>query len=635
MSPSPRSPLAFAFALAGLLATSCVKPDPSLFYLCQDSGTLVCPSGRCNGSGQCRDDVRDGSLPDGSASVADASSADASTSDPDAAALACTASATCPLCQKCNAGTCVPQTDSEDLKDDCDDLSPCATGACDGNGACGLRPRDTPCRTSLGPCDVIEKCSGSSPACPADALRPNGAECRKVAGGCDVAETCDGTSPSCPSEKLAPAGKECRKAADACDVAESCSGTSADCPADLFRPNGYVCVQESCSGNAWNPVQTCDDQGRCSPPNPSSCAPYTCGGTRCNDTCASNGDCTTAVCDLRTRKCAAAAAQINCTGAPGALQAAIEACAPGPTCYLRVTGVCRNIKVEDKSVYIAGGTIDPAAAGGTAVAAVYVLETTGETTSLALAGVTVQGAFGAGGHGLFAEGTGSPAGSPQVHLSGCTVGNPTPGTGNDVNGIQLSNAAFAAVSTTVQNSMAAGLSAVTSDVTLSACTLQNNQGTGLRLAESAFTVQNTIIGRNGLAGASPGVEVHSTTAGLAKLFRFNTVAANVGGGIACSGSKGITAVVTSLFWNPAANESTGCVVDASSDVPGTAADACQNGYDTEPGFKKATGVDADFHLTSASPCIDKAVCPAEVPEDVDAQHRPQRATCDPGADEVP
>ena len=111
-------------------------------------------------------------------------------------------------------------------------------------------------RESAGPCDVAERCSDSSPICPADQMQPRGTECRASVGACDVAETCDGSTSACPPDGFASAGVQCRAATGACDVAASCSGFSSTCPANGFKPIGTVCrasvddcdPAESCTG---------------------------------------------------------------------------------------------------------------------------------------------------------------------------------------------------------------------------------------------------------------------------------------------------------------------------------------------------------------------------------------------------
>ncbi len=50
----------------------------------------------------------------------------------------------CGLCEKCEAGACVFQTNLEDIKGECPD-SECRTGFCNGSGTCGLSPAGTAC----------------------------------------------------------------------------------------------------------------------------------------------------------------------------------------------------------------------------------------------------------------------------------------------------------------------------------------------------------------------------------------------------------------------------------------------------------------------------------------------------------
>ena len=59
-----------------------------------------------------------------------------------------------------------------------------------------------------------------------------------------------GVSPVCPANSLQPAGYVCRAARGDCDVVEKCTGTSATCPADAVdgsRCNdGKACTTDSC-----------------------------------------------------------------------------------------------------------------------------------------------------------------------------------------------------------------------------------------------------------------------------------------------------------------------------------------------------------------------------------------------------
>jgi hypothetical protein len=85
---------------------------------------------------------------------------------------------------------------------------------------------------------VIEACTGSAAACPADGFVFAGTSCRAAAGVCDVGETCTGAAPGCPADGFFANGTLCRAAAQPCDIADNCTGASAACPADAFFPNG-------------------------------------------------------------------------------------------------------------------------------------------------------------------------------------------------------------------------------------------------------------------------------------------------------------------------------------------------------------------------------------------------------------
>src|SRR5207245_8799727 len=74
-----------------------------------------------------------------------------------------------------------------------------------------------------------------------------------------------------------------------------------------------------------------------------------------------------------------------------------DACTGAGTCYVLVSGTCRNAKVQDKDVYLSaatvGATIDPTSLPPAAGPAVLVQDMTKPTTAT-LTGLTIQGAFG-------------------------------------------------------------------------------------------------------------------------------------------------------------------------------------------------------------------------------------------------
>ncbi|KDO16991.1 hypothetical protein SPRG_21930, partial [Saprolegnia parasitica CBS 223.65] len=177
-----------------------------------------------------------------------------------------------------------------------------------------------------GECDVSEKCTGTSSACPADGFagattkctgtsnggacddqdvcdgkgncvdkyRPSTVVCRAADGSCDVAETCTGSSSACPANAYAStsvtcAGKSnggacdaqdycdgkggcadayqnskfvCRASKGDCDVAETCSGTAGSCPTDGFASTAVKCTG-TCNGNPCDDQDYCDGKGNC------------------------------------------------------------------------------------------------------------------------------------------------------------------------------------------------------------------------------------------------------------------------------------------------------------------------------------------------------------------------------------
>ena len=169
---------------------------------------------------------------------------------------------------------------------------PCPIGGCingcdEGTDSCVPEPNTTECRPSAGPCDVPERCDGTSLTCPTDRFQPATEVCRPAAGPCDMAETCTGSSAACPTDSFQPATEVCRPAAGPCDVAETCTGSSAGCPTDSFQPATEVCrpaagpcdVAETCMGSS----ASCPaDDGA---PDNSTCSDSGSGGVCCGGTC--------------------------------------------------------------------------------------------------------------------------------------------------------------------------------------------------------------------------------------------------------------------------------------------------------------------------------------------------------------
>src|SRR5438093_3222861 len=99
-----------------------------------------------------------------------------------------------------------------------------------------------------GQCDVAERCTGTSGACPADVFASSATSCTGTSQGdtCDndAADHCTGTSNVCV-DVFQSSSFVCRTSAGQCDVAESCTGTSGACPADGFASSATSCTGAS------------------------------------------------------------------------------------------------------------------------------------------------------------------------------------------------------------------------------------------------------------------------------------------------------------------------------------------------------------------------------------------------------
>jgi len=151
----------------------------------------------------------------------------------------------CGLCNKCVNNTCVYQSASEDLKNECQS-GDCASGFCNGAGTCYFNSSTTVCRASAGDCDLAENCDGSTKDCPTDTKST--ALCRQAIDQCDVSEYCNGINNDCPTDSKAPLSTPCDNDLW-CSATDHCDG------------NG-TCVQltaRDCSQNNINGIATCDN----------------------------------------------------------------------------------------------------------------------------------------------------------------------------------------------------------------------------------------------------------------------------------------------------------------------------------------------------------------------------------------
>jgi len=215
------------------------------------------------------------------------------------------------------------------------------TSCCNTN--CTFKNSSNTCRSSVGPCDPAENCTGSSANCPADLLSSTSTVCRSAAGVCDLAENCTGSGPGCPFDFKASPSTQCRGSAGVCDPAEFCNGGN-NCPANSFAPTSTVCRG---SAGICDVVENCTGSGAACPADGFAATSVQCRGsagvcdvaefcTGSGAACPANGfESTSTVCRGASDVCDVAE---NCTGSGVACPAdAVESTA---TVCRPTAGVC-------------------------------------------------------------------------------------------------------------------------------------------------------------------------------------------------------------------------------------------------------------------------------------------------------
>jgi hypothetical protein len=104
--------------------------------------------------------------------------------------------------------------------------APCLT--CDPTAGCVPKSVSSPC-DDQNVCTVGDHCSGNGNACVSQGVLACVGACQT--GDCDPAVGCE------PK----PEGATCREASGPCDVAERCTGSSGGCPADAFASSSTAC----------------------------------------------------------------------------------------------------------------------------------------------------------------------------------------------------------------------------------------------------------------------------------------------------------------------------------------------------------------------------------------------------------
>jgi len=218
-------------------------------------------------------------------------------------------------CEGCSTGACLPAPPGSGA-------SACRSYLCD--GASGICP--TSCAANVD-CVATHYCvdgacapkggEGTDCVAPEECLSGNCVR-RKCSGALENGVACERAS-DCARGYCVDGvccNDACRQQCEACDVAghegecvavteaphgdrEPCAGTGTTCggrcDGTLTAGCAYPSASKECDRSCEDDAETlsaCDGQGQCVPGEARSCGRFTCGETRCNTRCESDGDCT-------------------------------------------------------------------------------------------------------------------------------------------------------------------------------------------------------------------------------------------------------------------------------------------------------------------------------------------------------
>jgi hypothetical protein len=205
----------------------------------------------------------------------------------------------------------------------CTSATSCHDGhVCTASGSCGPKQNGQACAT--GPECVTGVCADGvccnvacGDPCTSCALPSSKGTCSPVSGGApDPRGLChDQGADSCGTDGACDGGGHCRK-----------------------YPANTMCAPESCDPNLelYTGPSICDGAGACVPPAPRMCAPFACNGSRCYETCASDGQCAPPnVCN--SGSCGKKLPGALCSDGSECLG---DHCAQGVCCMTACNGIC-------------------------------------------------------------------------------------------------------------------------------------------------------------------------------------------------------------------------------------------------------------------------------------------------------
>ncbi len=462
--------------------------------------------------------------------------------------------------------------------------------------------------------------------------RPNPRYCDAGRPCAGAGEQCDLTTHECVAADVDLAAPDLTGGPDLRPMCTANAGcTAAGSPiCDDATHACRACAAADCAGFAGHPV--CAPSGacvECVSRDDCAAAGKTCDtGTLTCVGCTANADCTSGACRA-DHACAAAADLVHvdnknglCTGAVHAGTAADPYCQVAPALLASGSTILVAASSVDYDAISVTAAVDKAIVGpgrsGANVARFaqstkngVAVNPAGGTAKLSITGVVLVGSAG---------GTNAPGAL-------CFQGAGT-------------SATLIITRSAIMNSGAHGVDVVGCTIKLDANEITLNQGGGVRLIDSAFTLTNNIIALNGNMGTAtiPGVSINAASSGT---FAYNTIVKNlVSAGVAgidCSAAAhAISASIVAQNTAAGGTQFNGaCTL---TNVVAGASETAAAATKLDPAFVGTSNFRLDMTLgaprTANQACCVDQIAAGATDHDVDGYHRPTGAKWDIGAAEA-